>query len=350
MSLEHHSVTSESSLDELKAALAQVTRERDEARAQQTATADVLKVISRSTFDLQAVLDTLTQSATRLCAADKGVIYLRDGDVFRFHANHGFTEKAVRYGRANPLRAGSESSIGRVALTGRISHIHDVLADPDYKVSGYQQAFGYRTNLGVPLLRDDAVIGVFALTRDEVAPFTDKQIELVTTFADQAVIAIENARLFEAEQQRSAELSEALEQQTAASEVLRVISSSSGELDPVFQAMLENATRICEAKFGVLFRYDGGGKFHAAASLGVPPAYAESLRQRGSFQPEAGSLHRLLQTKELVHTADESQEFEPRTRGAARRRACLYRRANVPRYGASRCLRHFPPGASAVQR
>jgi GAF domain-containing protein len=308
MPLEHYLVTSDGSLAELNAALVQVTRERDEARAQQTATADVLKVISRSTFDLQAVLDTLTQSATRLCAADKGVIYLRDGDVFRFHANHGFTEEAVRYGQANPLRAGSESSIGRVALTGRISHIHDVLADPDYKVSGYQQAFGYRTNLGVPLLRDDAVIGVFALTRDEVAPFTDKQIELVTTFADQAVIAIENARLFEAEQQRSAELSEALEQQTATSEVLGAISSSRGELQPVFDAMLANATRICGANFGTLWLIEGA-LARCVAMHNPPAAFAELRTREPVIHPAPDTaMGRLLKTKRTVHIEDITAE------------------------------------------
>src|SRR5262249_54025083 len=146
-----------------------------------------------------------------------------------------------------------------------------------------------------------------ALVRTKVRPFTDKQIELVQTFADQAVIAIENVRLFDEVQARSRELSESLEQQTATSEVLSVISSSPGELEPVFKAMLENAVRICEAKFGVLYRYDGA--FHVAAALGVPPAYADYLRQRGSFQPTAGApLDRLLQTKELVHTADASIE------------------------------------------
>jgi GAF domain-containing protein len=157
------------------------------------------------------------------------------------------------------------------------------------------------------LLREGSPVGVIVLQRRKVAPFTDKQIELVQTFADQAVIAIENVRLFDEVQARTRDLAESLEQQTATSEVLRVISSSPGELEPVFKAMLENAVRICEAKFGVLYRYDGA--FHVAASLGVPPAYAEALRQRGSFQPTAGApLDRLLQTKELVHTADASVE------------------------------------------
>jgi signal transduction histidine kinase len=144
-----------------------------------------------------------------------------------------------------------------------------------------------------------------------VRPFTERQIELVNTFADQAVIAIENTRLFEEVQARTQELTEALEQQTATSRVLSVISSSPGELDPVFQAMLENAVRICEAKFGVLFGYDGD-EFHAAASVGLPAEYEESLKQRGSFRPDASApLDRLLRTKELVHTADELAEHSP---------------------------------------
>ena len=165
--------------------------------------------------------------------------------------------------------------------------------------------------LGVPLLRDGRPIGVIVLVRSAVRRFTAKQIELIEAFADQAVIAIENVRLFDEVQARTRELSESLEQQTATSEVLQVISSSPGDLEPVFNAMLENAVRICEAKFGVLYRYDGGA-FNPAASLGVPPAYAEHLRKRGSFRPAAGrTIDRLLRTKELVHTSDKSAECNP---------------------------------------
>ena len=229
---------------------ARLLNELRQSLQQQTATADVLKVISRSTFDLQTVLNTLVESAVRLCAADKGSIFLQEGDVYRHRAVYGFSREAEQYAKEHPLRPDRGSVTGRVALEGRSIQIPDVLADPEYHAIGYQKASGYRTILGVPLLREDMTIGVFALTRDEVNPFTDKQIELVTTFADQAVIAIENVRLFEAEQQRTRELTESLEQQTATSEVLKVISSSPGELQPVFQATLENATRLCEANFG----------------------------------------------------------------------------------------------------
>ena len=265
---------------------------------QQTATADVLKIISRSTFDLPTVLNTLTESAARLCVGDKGVILLRDGDAYRVAANYGFSPEALQYGAEHPVQPDRGSLTGRVALKGRAIHIRDVLADPEYRMTGYQQAFGYRTALGVPLLREGATIGVFFLSRDEVNPFSEKQIELVTTFADQAVIAIENARLL-------TELRESLEQQSATSEVLRVISSSPGELSPVFQAMLENATRICEAKFGNLFLHDQGA-FRAVAWHGEP-TYVENWSRQSSIiisdEPRI-PLARLAKTQRTVHVAD----------------------------------------------
>ncbi len=241
---------------------------------QQTATADVLKVISRSTFDLQTVLDTLTESAAKVCAADKGVIFQRDGDLYRLGANYGFSRDAAQYAVENPQQAGRGSAVGRVALEGKVIHIPDVLADPEYSAAGYQQAFGFRTILGVPLLRDGTTIGVFALTRDNVTPFSQQQIDLVTTFADQAVIAIENVRLFEDVQKRTDDLAESLEQQTAIGEILRVISNSPSDVQPVLDSVAEHAAHICEAQIVDIFLVENDMLRGAASfgELGRPPA------------------------------------------------------------------------------
>ena len=275
---------------------ARLLNELRESLQQQTATADVLKVISRSTFDLQTVLDTLTKSAAQLCAADRGVILMQDGDVYRVRAIYGFSHEAEQYAFENPLRPSRGNITGRVALEGKAVHIPDVLADPEYTATGYQKAFGYRTNLGVPLLREGTTIGVFSLTRDKMNPFTDKQIELASTFADQAVIAIENARLFN-------ETKEALEQQTATSEVLKVISSSPGDLEPVFATMLEKAVRICDAKFGTLYLHEAGG-LRLMAAHDVPQGFSEA-RRGGLTQPApGGALEGATRTKRTVQITD----------------------------------------------
>jgi two-component system, NtrC family, sensor kinase len=279
-----------------------------ESLQQQTATADVLKIISRSTFDLQKVLDTLTESAAHLCEAYDSVILLRQGQSLGVRAHHGpipihFTEWPIGRGWAT-----GRAFVDRVPV-----HVHDLRASAHEFPDGAEFALrlGHRTILAVPLLREDEAIGALAIRRTEVKPFTDKQIELVTTFADQAVIAIENVRLFDEVQARTRDLTESLEQQTATSEVLKVISSSPGELEPVFQVVLENATRICEAKFGVLFRYENGA-FYAAAMLNAPQAFVEFHRQRGSFTPPAGTpLDRLLNTGDTIYTVDEASEPNP---------------------------------------
>ena len=231
------------------------TRDLSESLQQQTATADVLKVISRSTLDLQAVLDTLVESAATLCETDMAAIARPNGAFFENVASYGFSTDYREYIKAHPIPAGRASVSGRTVLEGKVVHVPDVQADPEYTI---EKKFNVLHNARRPAhARRNAAMGVIVLQRSIVRPFNDKQIELVTTFADQAVIAIENVRLFEAEQQRTRELSESLEQQTATSEVLRVISSSPGELEPVFRAMLESATRICGAKFGVLWQTEG---------------------------------------------------------------------------------------------
>ena len=283
--------------------LARVIRERDEAREQQTATADVLKIISRSTFDLKEVLNTLTELAARLCAGDKGLIFQRDGDVLRLIANLGHSREAERYWLEHPLPVDGGSATGRAVLEGRAIHIPDVLADPKYRATRYQELSGYRSVLCVPLLRDGTTIGTFSLSRDEVTPFTDKQIEMVETFADQAVIAIENTRLFEAEQQRTRQLTEALEQQTATSEVLQVISSSPGDLQPVFESLLRNATRLCKAKFGTLYFQEGVG-LRLVAAHDMPAAFSEAHGRVAIEPAPGGGLERAMKIKLPVQIAD----------------------------------------------
>jgi GAF domain-containing protein len=276
-----------------------------ESLQQQTATADVLKVISRSTFDLQAVLDTLVDSAALLCRADRAAIRLARDGSYHHVASYGFTPEQKDYMKHHAWKADRGSVGGRAVLEGKAVQVADVKADPEFRLMtgpGFQNV---RTILGVPLVREGLPIGALILTRSAVEPFTDKQIELVTTFADQAVIAIENVRLFDEVQARTRELSEALEQQMATSEVLQVISSSPGELEPVFEAMLENAVCICEAKFGNLVLWEGDG-FRAVAVHGEA-AFAERRRQNPKISilnyPTL-PLARLAATKSVVQVAD----------------------------------------------
>jgi GAF domain-containing protein len=283
-----------------------------ESLQQQTATADVLKVISRSTFDLQTVLDTLIESASRLCEADMGGILRPQGLHFQFAANYRMPREFVELATTAGIAGGQGTLAGRVLLEGHTVHIPDVLADREYTFSEGQKIAGFRSGLGVPLMREGTPIGVIVLWRKWVRPFTEKQIELVTTFADQAVIAIENVRLFDEVQARTRELSESLEQQTATSEVLRVISSSPGGLEPVFTAILENALRICEAKFGMLNRYVDGA-FVTQVMVGAPPALVDALLHK-PFKPSPGiPLERVLRTKKLVHTLDAAELAGART-------------------------------------
>ena len=287
--------------------IADLERRLDESLAQQTATADVLKVISRSNFDLQTVLETLIKSAVELSGANRGSIFLREGDVFPLKAASSTTPEFLQYWAANPAKAGRGSATSRVIASGKVEIIPDVLDEPDIKMpSGSLSRI--RAALGVPMLRDDKVEGVLVLTRPEPGPFTKSQIDLVQTFADQAMIAIENARLFDEVQTKTAGLQESLQHQTATSEVLAVISRSPGELNPVFQTILASATNICDAQFGLLLLYEDGG-FRCASMFNLPPAFAETFSRNPVINPPPiDPLGRLIATRQLVHVVDVKEE------------------------------------------
>ncbi len=295
-----------------KKKIALLTRELSEALEQQAATSEILRVIGESHADVQPVFETLARNAVRLCGAEHASIWRFDGRFLRVVATHNVSSERRAVIERNPIAPGRHSAVGRAAIQRRTIHIHDAQSDPELTYGSYGLPKDpTRTVLVIPMLNADELLGVIFIHRNEVLPFTDRQIALMETFADQAVIAIENTRLFDEVQASSRELSESLEQQTATSEVLSVISGSPGELEPVFNTMLANAVRICEAKFGVLFRHDRGA-FCAAAWLHVPSAYEKFLEQLGWSRPFPGSpLDRLLQTGKVVHTLDEVAEQSP---------------------------------------
>jgi PAS domain S-box-containing protein len=285
------------------------TRDLEESLEYQTATSDVLNVISRSTADVQPVLDTAIETAARLCGADTATISIREGEVYRFVSASALDAEHWAILRQRTIVPGRETLAGRVALEGKVVHIADIAADPDFAVPETVAA-GIRTGLGVPLLREGAVLGAINLGRNRVQPFAERQIELVRTFADQAVIAIENARLL-------SELRESLEQQTATAEVLQVINSSPGELQPVFNAILEKAHTHCGATRGTLHLFDGE-TFRPVAMRGYPQDFAEQVR-RGFSIRQASYWEPLLAGAPFVHIADMRLIDAPVARRSAER-------------------------------
>jgi GAF domain-containing protein len=282
----------------------QRTRELSESLEQQTATSEVLKVISRSTFDLQAVFGTLIESAVRLCEARFGAIFRLDHDLLHLAAQHNFPESQLALLQGEyPMTLNRGHISGRAVLTGAPVQIPDTLADQEYRGRASKEA-NFRSLLAVPLMRGGQAIGAIVIYRIEPGIFADKQLALLQTFADQAVIAIENVRLFEAGQQHTRELTESLDQQTATSEILKVISSSPGQLKPVFQSILGNATRICEASFGTFLLLEGDS-FRRVALHNAPAKYAEfSEKDPLIHRRHSVTLNRIIETKQPDHVAD----------------------------------------------
>ncbi|MGC1747799.1 MAG: GAF domain-containing protein, partial [Pseudolabrys sp.] len=282
--------------------LRQRTDDLSESLQQQTATADVLKVISRSTFDLQTVLDTLVESATRLCGADHALLFRRDGEICYLAANYGRSHQFEEYFKQHPIAIDRGSLTGRTVLEGKVIHIPDAQSDPEYTMTELIKLDPFRTMLGVPLLREGSPIGVITLTRAMMRPFTKQEIQLVTTFADQAVIAIENVRLVE-------ELRESLQQQTATADVLKVISRSTFDLQTVLDTLVESAARLCGAEMANIWR-PRDGAYRLTASYGVTARYKESLENKEflntiAIEPGRGTtVGRVLLERKSVHIHD----------------------------------------------
>ena len=293
---------------DLQKQVATLSRELNAAREQQTATTAVLKVISSSVVELEPVFKALLANATRLCEANYGGMWLCEGDAFRAATVYGAmpAEFVDRWRSGTLFQPSPNLPMVRAIKTRRPVNVDDLRASKAYReghpipVVGVDTA-GIRSMVAMPMFKDDQPIGVFSIYRKEVRPFGEKHIELLANFASQAAVAIENTRLLN-------ELRQSLEQQTATADVLRVISSSPGELDTVFKEMLEKATRICEANFGTLWLCEGSG-FRCVALHNAPPKYAEERRKNPVIRPRpATTLGRLVATKQPVQIADVMNE------------------------------------------
>ena len=274
----------------------------------QTATSEVLEVISSFPGDLEPVFATMLGKAVSISDAKFGMLYFREGDQLRLIAAHDVPAAFAEAQGKAPFRPAPDGMLDTVMRTGRTVHIADLAQARSYiecdpRMVEAVEVGGIRSVLGVPLAKDDELIGVIGIYRQEVRPFTDEQIEVLTNFAAQAVIAIENARLLNELRQRTTDLTESLEQQKATSDLLQVISSSPGNLEPVFQSMLENAVRICGANFGNMFLYEDDA-FRTVAMYNAPEAYARA-RKSGPFHPPPSSaLGRIIATKDVARVAD----------------------------------------------
>src|SRR5215469_802037 len=282
---------------------AQLRRERDEALEREIATAEVLKVISSSPGDVKSIFASILENATRICEAKFGILLTYQNKLFRPVAHRNTPLALLEFhNQRGPFQPPRGTSLDQLLKTKDFVHraddsVHQTPSSP-------ARLGGAKSHLAVPMFKNRALVGAIMIYRQEVRPFTDKQIELVQNFAAQAVIVIENTRLLSELRQSTTDLGEALEQQTATADVLRVISSSPGDLEPVSQTMLENAVRICAARFGVLFLAEGD-TYRVVAMHNVPESYREVRKREPTFRySPSHPMARVAATRQMLQIAD----------------------------------------------
>ena len=299
-------------VSELKAKFQRQTIDLNEALERQAATADVLKVISRSAFDVQTVTSVILRAAAKLCRASMATLHLRNGDVCRLAVQFGLSDAFEKISRDNPIPVQRPLHSRRQARAGEFAQFADAWNDPDYLYKSTAKLGGYRAILVVPMMRENDLIGIFSLGRPDPEPFTADQIKLVQIFSDQAAIAIENARLFNDVRIKTDDLSEALQMQTATADVLKVISRSAFDLDAVLLNLISTAVRLCNSGTGQIFRREGDVYRYAASQMNIDPNYRQH-EQKAKIRAGRGTLIgrvALLKRTVMITDAWSDPEYE----------------------------------------